>query len=251
MARASRRILEHVQSKHNEILLERTGDGIDMEVAGATFACWHPEHLLTGYSWDAITAGCFLVPSGPPRSILILGLGGGTVSRQLRHLAPEASITGIEIDPEVLRLARRYMDLDHQGLEVIEGDAYAFLRETERRFDVIVDDVYLTGATDVWRPDDLTGGGLDLVASRLRPGGLALANFITDGHHDHQRRAAQRAFLRRFGATSLVRPPQGFNGILVGGEALGPVGSVRALQARFGTAHDRALWRTIAIRRCR
>lgn len=243
--------LEQVQSPFNEITVKRVGKRIDLEVAGATFATWHPEHLLTGYSWDAITAGCFLAESGPPGSVLVLGLGGGTVTRQLRHLLPDANLTGVEIDTEIIRLARQYMALDRQGLEIIEGDAYAFLADTHRTFDVIVDDVYLTGALDVWRPDDLTEGALDLLAARLNLGGLALANFITDGHHDRQRRAAQREFTKLFEATALLRPPRGFNGIIAGSRGLGSARGVLARGERFTLSHDRALWRKISIRRYR
>ena len=247
----STQTIEHVLSPFNDIAVERAGEGIDLNVAGATFATWHPDRLLTGYSWDAITAGCFLTAAGPPQSILVLGLGGGTVTRQLRHLLPRARITGVEIDAEVLRLARHYMALDRQGLEVIEGDAYDFLAATQRRFDVIVDDVYLTGAMDVWRPEDLTAGALDLLAARRTPGGVVLANFITDGDHDRQRQAAQRAFADRFPATALVRPPLGFNGIIAGGDALAPARQVTAWSARFTTSHDRDLWRKISVRRYR
>lgn len=246
-----RQTLEHVLSPFNDITVERVDRRIDLEVAGATFATWHATHLLTGYSWDAITAGCFLAKAGPPKRILILGLGGGTVTRQLRHLLPEAKITGVEIDGEVLRVARQYMALDRQGLEVIEADAYDYLKNTRRRFDVIVDDVYLTGSTDVWRPDDLTEGALDLLAARRRPGGIVLANFITDGDHDRQRKAAQKAFARHFTATALVRPPRGFNGIIVGGDRLVPPKEALKLAGQFEASHDRALWQKISIRRYR
>ena len=241
-------ILEHVFSPFNEIAVERIGRRVDLEVAGATFATWHPERLLTGYSWDAITAGCLLSAAGPPRSVLVLGLGGGTVTRQLRHLLPEARLTGVELDPEVTRLARQYMELDRQGVEVIEGDGYAFLAGTRRTFDAIVDDIYLTGSDDVWRPEDLTGSVLAALAARLNPGGVALANFITDGHHDLLRQAAQRAFAKRFAATALLQPPRGFNGIIAGGEGLAPPRGLRRWTASFPTEHDRALWPRIKVR---
>ena len=55
----------------------------DLEVAGATMSTWHPDRWLTGWAWDAITAACLLRRDGPPRRVLLLGLGGGTVVRQL------------------------------------------------------------------------------------------------------------------------------------------------------------------------
>eukprot|EP00439_Symbiodinium_sp_Y106_P011941 s5354_g1.t2 len=64
---------------------------------------------------DVLAAPVLLLPR-QPRSILILGLGGGTVARALRALCPEASIVGVEMDDEVLDAARRHFGLDDLGV---------------------------------------------------------------------------------------------------------------------------------------
>ena len=95
--------LQEVHSPHNHVEVWQNNAGrIDFEVSGATHATWHPEKLLTGHAWDAITAGAVSHP-GPVEHILLLGLGGGTCLRQLRHLLPGAKLTAVEIDPDMYR----------------------------------------------------------------------------------------------------------------------------------------------------
>ncbi|MFZ9889747.1 MAG: hypothetical protein ACO3JL_19805, partial [Myxococcota bacterium] len=76
-----RKEIERVSSPFNQLVARQVGERIDLDVEGATFATWHPRHLLTGYSWDALCAASLLRPAGPPRRVLLLGLGGGTVLR--------------------------------------------------------------------------------------------------------------------------------------------------------------------------
>ena len=109
-----------------------------------------------------------LPPNDQPRkTVLILGLGGGTVARQLRTLAPDAAITGVDIDPGIVDLARRHMALDALGVEVVVGQADRFLAETGRRFDAIIDDLFLSGPADVVRSSIPTGETLALLKDRL------------------------------------------------------------------------------------
>lgn len=233
--------LDTLRSRYNEIRVLRTGRRVDMDVAGATYATWHPEHYLTGYSWDALTAGCLLRHGAPPGSLVILGLAGGTATRQLRRLLPEATLTAVEIDPAVIRLGRRYMELDGQNLEIIIGDAYAFMGATPRQFDVVADDIYLTGHDDVRRPVAWTRNLVDRLAARLNPGGILVANFIVDVGHERVFEQARACFQDRFPSVISIAPPRGFNRILVGGDRLATPASLQAYAAAFSN-RDSAWW---------
>ncbi|MBX2971801.1 MAG: fused MFS/spermidine synthase [Flavobacteriales bacterium] len=80
----------------------------------------------------------------PPRSVLLLGLGGGSVPAILRtELGIGAPITAIELDPAMVKLARRHFGLDsHQGLEVIMGDATIQVHALRQRFDLVLVDLF-------------------------------------------------------------------------------------------------------------
>jgi spermidine synthase len=231
-----------VASPFNEVVARRIGERVDLDVEGATFASYHPRLKMTGYSWDALTAASLLHPDSPPRSLLLLGLGGGTMLHQLRTLVPHIDVVAVEIDPEIVRLAREHMALEETGAEVVVDDAYAFLHDCKRTFDVVVDDLFLTGPDDVERSGIPEGAVLDDMRARLNPRGVLVANLITDVGHRAVRRATRASFRASFAEVRVVKPPRGLNEILVGGAALSKPRMARKAGERLGEAEDRRLW---------
>ncbi len=59
-------------------------------------------------------------------SILVLGLGGGTLAKLLRKKYPDAKITGVEIDPIMIELGKKYLDLDKYNIDIKIADANNF-----------------------------------------------------------------------------------------------------------------------------
>jgi spermidine synthase len=77
----------------------------------------------------------------PITRILVLGVAGGTVIHILHNMYPEAEITGVDIDPEMIRIGKTYFGLDKiEKLKVIESDAQKFT--TKKKFDLIVVDLF-------------------------------------------------------------------------------------------------------------
>jgi len=82
--------------------------------------------------------------------ILILGLGGGSLVKLLNQHFPSAKIIGVEIDPIMIDLGKRYLELKKaKNLKIIIGDAADFVRGSWRgldpsilRFDLIFVDLY-------------------------------------------------------------------------------------------------------------
>ena len=72
--------------------------------------------------------------------ILILGLGGGTATKVAKKYWPQAQITGVDIDPVMVELGKKYLGL--KGAKIIISDAVKFVEETEEQFDGILVDVY-------------------------------------------------------------------------------------------------------------
>src|SRR3954469_9224725 len=44
----------------------------------------------------------------PPRRVLVIGLGGGSLVTALESVLPQAHIDAVEVDPAVVRVAREY-----------------------------------------------------------------------------------------------------------------------------------------------
>ena len=82
-----------------------------------------------------------------PKRALIVGVGGATIFHLLTERFPNLSITGIEIDPEVINVARRFFDLDKvPNLEVVIGDGQEYVVGYEGDpFDFTFIDAYLGG----------------------------------------------------------------------------------------------------------
>lgn len=245
-------VLEAVTTPYNTVAVISMGERINMDVAGATFATWHPRYLMTGYSWDALAAGCLLRADGPPASVLLLGVAGGTVARQLRAFVPDAAITGVEIDTEIVSLARRHMALDAHRVEIVIDDAVSFLAGTPRRFDAIVDDLFLSGPEDVVGSRVPPAERLELIKARLAPGGVAVSNLILDtgGPFWAERKLSRRAFVEAFPMVRIVRPVRGLNEILVGGDRPATARALLPFAPRL-TAHDRPYLRGVRVARLR
>jgi len=111
------------------------------------------------------------VPDRPLRC-LILGLGGGSLADFLADTFPQWQIRVVEIDPAMIRLARRYFPLN-QRIEIIRADGRAFLQQTREKYDVIVMDAF--GETFI-PPALYTLEFFTLMKSRLNPQGLVLMN---------------------------------------------------------------------------
>jgi spermidine synthase len=240
--------LETRKTAFNTVRARRVGQRVDLDVEGATFATWHPEHVMTGYSWDALSVAALLAPE-PPRSILLLGLGGGTSTRQLRSFLPHTRLVGVEIDAAVIDLANKYMELGTQVVESHIEDAYAFLARSNEKFDAILDDLFLCGPDDVVRSRVPHGDTLALLRARLTPGGVLVANLITDtGEHKNVRAATRKAFLDAFPSVRVVTPPRGLNEVLVAGERTLPRSALDGYADRLTDKSDRLRLREIRVR---
>jgi spermidine synthase len=153
-------------------------DGLELRVEGTLASFHRPGRALTGVVWWALAAPVLLLPRTRRPRVLLLGLGGGSVGRALRVLAPEAEIVGVERDAEVLRLARRHFGLDRIGLELVVADALAYLKRERRRFDMIVEDLFVGPSRSVRKPEWLLGEGYRLIRARLRADGIVVSNTI-------------------------------------------------------------------------
>ncbi|MBW7900085.1 MAG: fused MFS/spermidine synthase [Rhodocyclaceae bacterium] len=109
------------------------------------------------------------------RDILVLGAGGFTLS----HDEPKNRYTYVDIDPAIRGLAERHFLKSGANGEFIADDARRFVRETERRFDAVVVDVY-TARMSI--PSHLVTREFWQASKRaLQPDGVMLANLILDG----------------------------------------------------------------------
>jgi spermidine synthase len=123
-----------------------------------------------------------------PRSILIIGLGGGTLPRALMKVLPNATIDTVEIDPAVVRVAKQYFDFKPDvRVRVAEQDGRVFVKRAireQRRYDLVILDAF----DHEYIPEHLlTQEFLREVKTLLAPGGVLAANtFSSSRLYDHE-----------------------------------------------------------------
>ena len=187
--------------------------GRELLVDGTFASFYRPGQITTGSVWDALAAPVLALEPARRRRVLLLGLGGGSAARVIRALAPQARIVGVELDREVLAAARRWFDLDALGLEVVVGDAREFLARERRRFDAVLDDVFIGPASRVRKPGWLPEPGLRLAAARVAAGGVLASNAIGEAA------AVARSIRALFGGGVSISIEGYHNRILAGGAA--------------------------------
>jgi spermidine synthase len=237
-----------VRTPYQRVEVWKKTGSCELRVAGAAHAVWQRDCYLTGLAWDNLAAGALLRPGGPPESVLMFGLAGGTAMRILRHLLPECRFTAVDIDEQMVELAREHMHLDELRIEAHIADAYQWAGECRERYDVIIDDCYLAGEEDVFRPEKTPGRGVEVCRKLLAPGGLLVANLLTGAGHGRMQSRTRAAFRRSFPAVSSVTTPESETEGLVGGSHVLTSRALAPWTDRFKGMKDREYWGWLASR---
>ncbi len=147
-------------------------------MAHSTNHATRPAFLLTAYvqAMDELIHRRFGPQQLDGLNYFFAGGGAYTQPRAVRATTANAKVTVAEIDPAVTALAVAELFFDPTGIDIVHEDARAVLsRQQAQSFDVIVTDVF----HDVAVPYHLTTlEYVSLVKTRLRSGGLYLANVV-------------------------------------------------------------------------
>jgi spermidine synthase len=111
-----------------------------------------------------------------PKRVLVLGLGGGSFPKRLYHDFPDVRMDVVDIDPEVLDIARRYFQVPEDArMRLHIRDGRRFVQQTDVTYDLIFLDAYNSDTI----PFHLaTREFYREVAARLAPGGVVVSNII-------------------------------------------------------------------------
>jgi spermidine synthase len=115
------------------------------------------------------------VAKSAPQDLLIIGLAAGTVSELYTNLYGPLPITGVELDPQIIDVGRRYFGMNQSNLTAIAGDGRQWLAQqpVTAQWDVI--------AIDAYRPPYIpfhltTVEFFQLVRNHLRDNGVVAIN---------------------------------------------------------------------------
>lgn len=140
-----------------------------------------------------------MLPPGCPCRALLLGLGAGTVAHLLARRCPEARITGVERDPEVIAVSRLEFGLDELlQLTIVEADAFAWVPEhaatAAGAYDLICLDLFEAGRLAL---GTLATPFLRQIAALLAPDGILAVNLLVTARTPDQLHRLRRVFVLR------------------------------------------------------
>ena len=178
---------------------------------------------------------------GHAKDVLIIGGGDGGMAREVLKHSTVERVTMVEIDAGVIDFSKTYLPQLSQGafddsrLELVIGDGAAFVKDTEKRFDVIiVDSTDPVGPGEVLFTDTFYGH-----AKRcLKPGGILVTQngvpFMQGDELTNTMRAFKALFANWTCYTATI-PTYAFGPMALGWGTDGDAGNVdlQTLQQRF------------------
>jgi spermidine synthase len=116
----------------------------------------------------------FLLFVPEPGDVLMVGLGGGSLAKFCHRYLPRTRLTVVELNPDVIALRGEFGVPEDARLAIVEADAAEYLAASEGDADVLLLDGF---DADGIAPAFLRRGFYRAARRRLRPGGVAVANF--------------------------------------------------------------------------
>jgi len=188
----SQKLIHSERSLYREVLVYETGNERCMcftrrcRIGRQTcLDMRNPDRFIMNYPQMMMSA-LYLKPR--PQSILIVGLGGGSMPRVLAKLLPEAAVDVVEIDPAVVSVAKKYFAFQPSAkVSVIESDGRVYVKKAireQRHYDLVMLDAF----DHEYIPEHLlTQEFLREVKALLSPDGVLAANtFSSSRLYDHE-----------------------------------------------------------------
>jgi spermidine synthase len=170
-------VLYEKASAYNTIVVTDEGNGLRAlrfgkgGVRQSAVKLGDPGYLVLPYVPVALVG---LALSGETRRFLVVGLGGGTLPMFLRKYYPEATIDAVDIDPDVVDVAKRFFGFrEDEFMNAHVADGRQFIEKSRQPYDVIFLDAFGSGSI----PAHLTTREfLQAVRCVLTPGGVVVGN---------------------------------------------------------------------------
>ncbi len=126
--------------------------------------------------WQHAFSEFGIIPAPGIRSILVLGVAGGTVIHLLRAIYPDASIHGVDIDAKMIEIGKKHFGLGYvPKLTMVTSDANLFVKTQKRQWDMIVVDLFVGATIPPFVGDDAF---LKDIKRLLVPHGKLVINYL-------------------------------------------------------------------------
>lgn len=158
--------------------MRSAGNSRRLYTNGVFHSQYNPTQPLTGNVWDLLLLPAFFLPETAVQRVLVLGVGGGAVIRQLEHFLAPQRIIGVELNPVHLQVAQRFFGVTGENIELHQADARWWLKRYHGEpFDMIIDDLFSDTDGDAQRAVAADGPWLRGLLKHLNPHGVLVCNF--------------------------------------------------------------------------
>lgn len=177
LAVAAEKVIYDKPSAYNTIIVTEDDDGyrvLRFERHGARQSIARPgDPTFLGFAYTKV-AFSGLALAQDVRRIMIVGLGGGTMPMFLRHYYPNAQIDVVDIDPDVVAVAKQFFGFsEDDNLHAHVGDGRKFVESVREPYDVVFLDAF--GTRNV-PPHLTTIEFLRAVKRSVKPTGIVIGN---------------------------------------------------------------------------
>jgi predicted membrane-bound spermidine synthase len=215
-------LLVEKESAYNYIQVVKVGNQIQLilnEGVGI-HSIYDPNNILTGGEWDYYLDAPYF--NNPPftqqqvRSVCIIGLGAGTIARELTAAYGPIPIDGVELDGEIIKLGQEYFAMNEPNLNVINQDGRDYLANTGKKYDEIAIDAY----QQPYVPFQLTTKEFfQLVRTHLTPTGVVAINAGRTNTDNRLVEALAQTMRSVFPNVYIINPALYDNSIIIGTNA--------------------------------
>jgi spermidine synthase len=210
-------VIHSERSLYRKILVEDKGDlrclKFNVKSNKTRQSCLfksNPQKLVFNYTKQLLTG---LLVNPEPKRILIIGLGGGTMSNTLHQILPDSHIDNVEIDESVIKVARQYFAfLENEQIKTYSQDGRVFVKRAllkKQAYDWIILDAF----NGDYIPEHLmTKEYLEETKRLLSPTGILTANTFSSSKLYAYESATYKAV---FGDFYQVNNPDSTNRIIL------------------------------------
>ncbi len=170
-------ILWYKQAGPTRYEVRSAGNSIRLYTNNVFHSQYNPMRPISGSIWDLLMLPAFFAPETVQR-VLLLGVGGGAVIRQLNDFLQPELIVGVELDPVHLEIAERFFEVKAPNVQLVHADALQWVDEyAGERFDMIIDDLFSDANGEPQRVVAASSRWFDRLSSLLAPQGILVSNF--------------------------------------------------------------------------
>lgn len=166
---------KRAKDKHYEV--RQAGESVRLYTDGVFHSQYNPNHRISRGVWDLLFLPTMFSPPNSIKRVLVLGVGGGTVIHLLRRYIRPQHVTGIDLDPVHLYVARRFFGITKGLANLLRDNAITWLgRYRGPKFDLIVDDLFFEHEGVGQRAVALHDGWFRLLDNNLSDHGVLVIN---------------------------------------------------------------------------